>query len=140
MAIIIKDFWYFSRTIFDDVWRYLKLVSAIFYQDFIFRQMIALQKLWKMFLFHLKSSFRSRNIQVFVVPSFPLFLPVNHCFRAWSKVNLRIYDVFNCLAKNTFCSISWEGKIYGIEIFSIDRVLNKEQFYGKIMPKMCTKS
>ena len=27
----------------------LKLVSAIFYQIFIFDQMIALQKLWKMF-------------------------------------------------------------------------------------------
>ena len=27
----------------------LKLVSAIFYQIFIFNQMIALQKLWKMF-------------------------------------------------------------------------------------------
>ena len=37
----------------------LKLVSTIFYQVFIFHQMIALKKLWKSFLFHLKSSFRS---------------------------------------------------------------------------------
>ena len=31
-------------------------------------------------LFHLKSSFCSRNIQIFVFPSSPLFLPVGHCF------------------------------------------------------------
>ena len=31
-------------------------------------------------------------------------------------------------------------KRYDIETFSIDRVLNKEPFYGKIMQKMCTKS
>ena len=45
---------------------YLKLVSAIFYQIFIYHQMIALKKYEKCFLFHLKSSFRSRDIQVFV--------------------------------------------------------------------------
>ena len=50
----------------------LRLVSAIFYQSFILHQMIALQKLWKM-LFHLKSSFRSRDIQFFVYSSSPLF-------------------------------------------------------------------
>ena len=32
-------------------WTFLKLVSAIFDQIFIFNQMIALQKLWKMFVF-----------------------------------------------------------------------------------------
>ena len=40
-----------------------------------------------------------------------------------------------------FCLVSWEGgKGYGIVTFSIDRLLNKEHFYGKIMEKMCTKS
>ena len=58
----------------------LKLVSVIFYQIFIFLQMIALQKLKDVFLFHLKSSFRSRDIQIFVFPSSPLFSPVIHCF------------------------------------------------------------
>ena len=49
----------------------LKLVSAIFYQFFFFfYRMIALQKLWKMFLFHLNSSLLSRDIQIFVI--FPL--------------------------------------------------------------------
>ena len=54
----------------------LKLVSAIFYQ---IHQTIAFQKLC--FLFHLKSSFRSRDIQFFLFPSSLSFLPVSHCFR-----------------------------------------------------------
>ena len=35
----------------------------------------------KCFLFHLRSSFHSEDIQILVFPSSPLFLPVNHCFR-----------------------------------------------------------
>ena len=30
--------------------------------------------------------------------------------------------------------------MYDIETLSIDRVLNKEHFYGTVMHKMCTKS
>ena len=33
------------------------------------------------FLFHLKISFRSRDIQIFVFASSPLFLPVSHRLR-----------------------------------------------------------
>ena len=64
------------------------------------------------FLFHLKSSFCSWDIQFFVFPSYPLFRPVRHCFRALSKINLKVYNVMNCLNKNliTFCLISWQGK------------------------------
>ena len=46
----------------------LKLVSAIFYQIFIF---FTFKNYEKCFLFHLKSSFRSRDIQIFVI----FFLP-----------------------------------------------------------------
>ena len=46
-----------------------------------------------MALFRLKSSFRSRDIQIFVFPSSPLFLNVGHCFRRWSKINIKVYDV-----------------------------------------------
>ena len=59
----------------------LKLVPAIFYQIFISHQMIAPQK-YEMFFFHLKSSFRSRDIQVFVFSSSYLFSPVSHCFHS----------------------------------------------------------
>ena len=123
-------------------WGDLKLVSDIFYQNFISYQMIALQKLWKMFLFHLKSSFRSRDIQIFVFPSSPLFLPVSHCFRGWWKINLKVYDVTNCLNKNLLTHFVWylaKEKRYDIETLSIGRVLNKEHFYWKIMQKMCTR-
>ena len=52
----------------------LKLLSAVFYQVFISYQMIAFKNYEKCFLFYLKSSFRSRDIQI-------LYLPVSHCFR-----------------------------------------------------------
>ena len=117
----------------------LKLVSAIFSQIFIFHQIIALQKLWKMF-FHLKRSFHSRD---FVFPCSPLFLPVSHWFRGWSKINLKVYDVIICLTKNLITHFVWyleKERRYDIETLFIDRVLNKKHFYGKIMPKTCTKS
>ena len=53
---------------------YLKLVSAIFYQIFIFHQMIALQKLQKIFFISSKKLFsllRYLNFCIFVFPSFP---------------------------------------------------------------------
>ena len=51
----------------------LKLMSTIFYQIFIFHQMIALQKLWKMFFISSKKLFsflRYLNFYIFVFPSF----------------------------------------------------------------------
>ena len=44
------------------------------------------------------SSFRSRDIQFFYFCS---FLPVGHCFRGSSKLNLKTHDVINCLNKNS---------------------------------------
>ena len=80
--------------------RTLKLVSTIFYQVFIFHQMIALQKLWKMFFISSKKLFLFSRYSDFCISVFCLFLRVSHCFRGWSKINLEIYDVFNCLWKN----------------------------------------
>ena len=67
---------------------YLKLVPAIFIKFYFFTKWQLFKNCEKCFLFHLKSSFRSRDIQFFVFLSLPLFLPVNHCFRGWSKINL----------------------------------------------------
>ena len=95
------------------------------------------------FLFHLKSSFRSRDIQVCVFSSSPLFLPVSHCFTGWSKKNIKVYDAINGLNENLITHFVWylEKEIRcNIETLSIDRVLNKEHFYGKIKQEMCTKS
>ena len=66
LIMLILIMWIMS---FSKLYYSLKLVSVIFYQMFIFHQMIALQKLWKMFLIHLKSSFLSGDIQIFVFPS-----------------------------------------------------------------------
>ena len=119
----------------------LKLVSAIFNKFLFFTNWQPFKNYERCFLFHLKSSFRSRDIQIFLFPSSPLFLPVSHCFRAWSKINLKVYDVLNCLNKNSFCLISSEGKkVWHWNIISIDRVLNRKHFYGKVMQKICTKS
>ena len=96
----------------------LKLGSAVFYEIFISHQMIALQKLWKILLFHLKSSFRSRDIHIFVFPSSPFFLPVSHCFRGWWKRNLKVFDVISCLNKNLIKHFVWylkKGKRYDID-------------------------
>ena len=60
-----------------------------------------------------KNLFFSQDIQNFVFSSSPLFYPVGFCFRGWSKINLKVYDVVNCLNKelnNTLISISSEGK------------------------------
>ena len=61
----------------------------------------------KCFLFYLKSSFLSQNIQIFVFLTFPLFLPVGNCFRGWSKVNLKVHDVINCQNKSSITHFVW---------------------------------
>ena len=114
----------------------------------LFNKFLFFAKWWpfrnyeRCFLFYLKNSFRFQDIQIFLLQSSPLFLPVSHCFRAWSKINLKVYDI-NCLNENSITNlVSYlqKEKRYDIETLSIDRVLNKEQFYGQNMQKMCTKS
>ena len=121
---------------------FLKLVSAIFYQFFIFHQMIALQKLWKMFFISSKRLFSCLRYLNFCIFVFPFFSPGSHCFRGWSKKNFKIYDVINCLNKNLLTHFYWnlEKEIRcDIQTLFIDRELNQEHFYGKIIQKMCTK-
>ena len=121
----------------------LKLVSAIFYQIFIYHQAIALQNIWKMFFISYKKLFSFSRYSSFCIFVFPSFFPVNHCFSGWSKKNLKVYDAINCISKNLLTHFVWYlSKEIGcnIEILSIIRVSNKEHFYEKIMQKMCTKS
>ena len=115
---------------------------TLFYQIFLFNQMIALQKLWKMYFIWSKKLFCSRDIKIFVFPFPPLFLPVSHWFRGCSKINIKFYGVINCLNKNLITHFAWyleKEKRCSIGTLSVGRVLNKEHFYGKIMQKMCTK-
>ena len=114
-----------------------------FHQIFIFSPNDSPSNYEKCFSFHLKSSFRSWDIQFFVFLSFPLFLPVGHCFRGWSKINLKVYDVINCLNKNSITRFVWyleKEKRYGIKTLSIDGVSDKKHFYRKIMQKMYSNS
>ena len=53
----------------------LKLVSAIFYQILFFHQMIALQKLWKMFFISSKKLFSSSGYSHFCIFSLPFYTP-----------------------------------------------------------------
>ena len=77
------------------------------------------------FLFYQKNSFCSLDIHIFVLPSSRVFSPVSHCFRGWSKVNLKVYDVIKCLCENLIIhfvlNIDKEER-YGIETLSIDKV------------------
>ena len=95
--------------------------------------MIALQKLWKMFFI-----------------SFHLFLTVSHSLGGWSKINLKFYDVINCLNKNfllnnnTFCLISGERKKvwhwnfvhwWGLNKENKEKIKeNKENVHQKLVP------
>ena len=123
---------------------FLKLVSVIFCQIFIFHQIIALQKLWKMFFISSKNLFsflQYSNFCIFVLSS--LFFPVSHCFKGWFKKNLKVHDVIHSLNKDLITHYVWyleEEISCDIETLFTDRVLNTEHFHGKIMQKMCTKS
>ena len=122
---------------------FLKFLSAIFYQILIFHQMMAPQKLWKMFFISSKKLFLFWRYSNICISVFPFFLPVSHCFRGCWKINLKVYDIINCLNKNLITHFVWyfeKAKRYDTETLSIDRVLHKEYFYGKIMQTMCTKS
>ena len=96
----------------------------------------------KCFVFHLGSSFSSQEIHFFVFLSFPFFLPVSHCFRGRSKINLKVHDVINFLNKNSISHFVWypeKEKRYDIEILSIDGVSDKEHFIKKSLIKCAAK-
>ena len=92
----------------------------------------------KCFFISSKKLFLFLRYSIFCIFAFRLFLPVSHCFRSWSKKNVKVYDVNNCLNKNLisyFVSYLEKEIKCDIETLSIDRVLNKEHFYGKSCKK-----
>ena len=123
---------------------WLKLVSAIFYEMFTFHQIVALQKLWKMFFISSKKLFSFSRCSNFCISTFPSFSSCQPMLeRAWSKINLKVYDVIKCLNKDLITHFVWyfeKVKRYDSKTLVIDTALNKEYFYGKIILKLCTKS
>ena len=82
--------------------------------------MITLQQIWKMLFISSKSSFHPQDIQIFVFPSSSHFFPVRHCVRGWSEINLKVYDVINCLNKSSITRFVWylqKKKRYDIETY-----------------------
>ena len=122
----------------------LKLASAIFYQIFFSDRMIALQKLRKMFFISSKKLFLFSRYSDFCISVFSSFSPVSHCFRGWSKINLKVYDVINCLNKNLIIHFVWyieKEERYYIKTLAIDRVLNNlcKKYLSIYMEKSCRK-
>ena len=86
----------------------LKACVRYFLSNLYFSQNDSTSKTMKnVYLFHLKSSFRSRDIQIIVFPFPPLFSPVSHCFGGWYKKNLKVYDDINCLSKKLIKQFVW---------------------------------
>ena len=137
--------WSYSTAFKPCLLFFIKLFFLYFFQIYIyFSPNDSTSKTIKnVFLFHLKSSFRSQNINIFVFLSSPLFLPVSHCLRGCFKINLKVYDVINYLNNNLITHFVWypeKEKRYDIETLFIERVLYKEHYLGKIIQKMPTKS
>ena len=84
-------------------------VCYFFIKFLFFHQMIALQKLKKCFLFHLKSSFCSRNIQIFVIfpflhfPDLFFFLFLYSLFKV-DKFTIKT-DIILYTSKNSYVLI-----------------------------------
>ena len=109
-------------------------VCAIFNQIFIFHQMLALQKLWKVFFISSKKLFLFSRYSIFCIFIFRFF-PVSHCFRGWFKKNLKSHQW-----STYFIWYLDKEKRCDLETLFLDRLLNTERFYGKIKQNVCTKS
>ena len=87
-------------------------------------------------------SYCSLDIEVFVFPSFPLFFCPCLLLEVIENKS-KVYDIINCLNKMLLTHLLWyldKEKRYDIETLTIDGVLNKQNFYGKIMQKISTKT
>ena len=88
-----------------------KACVRYFHQIFIFSPNDSSSKTMKNTFYFIKKGLFILEIFNFVFLSFSFFLPVGHCFRGWSEINLKVHDAINCLDKNSKTHvISWEGK------------------------------
>ena len=128
-----------SKTCF---FSFFKACVRYFFKTFYFSPNESF-KTYERFFISSKKLFSFSRYSIFVFSPSPIFLPVSHRLRDWSKINLKDSDVINCLNKNLVTHFVWyleKEKKYNIETLAIDTVLNKKHFYEKIMQKMYTKS
>ena len=68
--------------------------------------------------YFIKKVFRCRDIQMVAFPPSALFLTVSHGLGGSSKINLKFYDVVNCLNKNLMTHFaSYLGKEKGMTLY-----------------------
>ena len=82
----------------------IKACVHYFLSNFYFSPNDSPSKIMKNVFYFIIKLFSFLRYQIFLFLSTPLFLPVSHCFishcfRGWSKINLKVYDVINCLNK-----------------------------------------
>ena len=94
------------------------ILEAYFLSIFSFSPNDSSSKTVKNIFYLSNKLFLFSRYSVFVFLSSPLFLLVSHCFREWYKINLKVYDIINCLTKNFMTHFVWyleKEKRYGIE-------------------------
>ena len=97
----------------------------------------------KTIFYFIEKAFFVLEIFKFFYFCLPLFFYLSAIALKVVRKNLKVYNVIYCLNKNLMTHFVWyfeKQKSYDIETLPIDRVLNKEHFYLKIMQKMFTKS
>ena len=135
----------FNMTSPGDSFWYLKFKACVRYfltNFYLSRNDSPLKTMKAVFNFILKALF---VLEIFKFLYFHLLLFFSlsiHCFRASSKINLKVYEIINCLNKNLIIHVVWyleKKKRYVIETLSIDRVLNKDHFMEKSWRKCAPK-
>ena len=106
----------------------LKFVPAIFYQIFIYHQMIAIQKIWKMFFISSNKLFSFSRYSGFCIFVFSFFSLSAIALVVDPRKFLKVYDAINGISKNLLTHFVWYLKKEigcDIKFFSIIRVSNK---------------
>ena len=117
-----------------------KACVCYFLTNFYFSSNDSPSKTMKDAFYFISKTFVILEIFKFLYSHLPL-LSVSHCFWAWSKISLEVYDVINCLNKNLIYFVWYlEKEKFDIKTLSIDRVLNKKHFYGKSCRKYAPKA
>ena len=132
---------FLPEKILSDTNMLVKFVSAIFYQIFIFHQMIAIQKLWKIIFVSSKKALFVLEIFKFLYICPSLFFALSAIALEIDSRKMLVYDVVNCLNKNLNTHYVWylEKEIRcDIGTLSIDRAFlwknHAENVHQKLAP------